>query len=85
MAYSRSEQALLKAFGERVCSARLRLGWTQEELAAQAGLDRTYIGGIERGERNLALLNINKLATVLEDDFSGLLPYRATARRKQSR
>lgn len=85
MPYSKSDQAVLREFGERVRSAREVRGWTQEDLAAEAGLDRTYIGGVERGERNVALLNVNKLAVALEDGFSGFLPCRPDSRAKQRR
>lgn len=44
---------------------RLAKGWTQEELANQSGLHPTYVGGIERGERNVGLDNILKLARAL--------------------
>lgn len=82
MAYTRSERAVLREFGELVRGAREARGWTQEDLAAEAGLDRTYVGGIERGERNLALLNVNKLAVALDDGFAGFLPCRARGGRK---
>ena len=49
-------------FGKAVRSRRQRLGVSQEEFADMCGLDRTYIGGIERGERNLGLVNIEKIA-----------------------
>lgn len=75
MAYTNSDRAVLREFGERVRRARARRGWTQEKLAAEAGLDRTYIGGVERGQRNVALLNVNKLAVALGDGFPGFLPY----------
>lgn len=52
-------------FGRRVRELRTARGWTQDSLAEKAGLDRTYIGGIERGERNVALLNIFRLADAL--------------------
>ena len=55
----------LKAFGATVRSRRLSLGHSQEELAHRAGLDRTYIGGVERGERNISLLNIFLIAGAL--------------------
>jgi transcriptional regulator with XRE-family HTH domain len=74
MPYTRLQRAVLREFGKRVRRAREVRGWTQEDLADEAGLDRTYIGGIERGERNLALLNVNKLAVALGDGFTGFLP-----------
>ncbi|MEN6489534.1 MAG: helix-turn-helix transcriptional regulator [Smithella sp.] len=55
---------LLK-FGERVRQLRQVRGVSQEKLAELAELHRTYIGGIERGERNVALLNILKIAKAL--------------------
>jgi transcriptional regulator with XRE-family HTH domain len=56
------ELNVLEAFGRTLRLARQRAGLTQEELAERADLHRTYIGGIERGERNVALLNLVKLA-----------------------
>ncbi len=51
--------------GSKVRELRLRLGFSQEELAEACGLHRTYIGAIERGERNISLLNIVRLARAL--------------------
>lgn len=82
MAYTSAEQAVLLEFGRRVRRARDARGWTQEDLAEKANLDRTYVGAIERGERNLALLNINKLAVALGERFEGFLPCRARRRRR---
>ena len=65
MPYSQSERIQLEDFGARVRQARLDLGWSQEELAFRSGLHRTYVGAVERGERNVALLNLRKLATAL--------------------
>jgi transcriptional regulator with XRE-family HTH domain len=56
------ETSLLKHFGDRVRAERLKLGLSQEKLAFDSGLDRTYISAIERGKRNLSLLNIHRLA-----------------------
>ena len=52
-------------FGRAIRHRRRRLGVSQEEFADMCGLDRTYIGGIERGERNVALVNIEKIARAL--------------------
>ena len=46
---------------------------SQEEFADMCGLDRTYIGGIERGERNIALVNIEKIARALRISLSELM------------
>lgn len=68
----------LQRFGARVRAERERLGISQEELADRAGLHRTYLGGVERGERNLGLLNVIRIARalgvpvpVLFSDFTG--------------
>jgi transcriptional regulator with XRE-family HTH domain len=56
----------LKAFGAAVRKRRQELGWSQEEFADRCGLHRTYIGGIERGERNVWLKNIIVLGVALK-------------------
>ena len=53
-------------FGRRLRELRNEKGYSQEELAHRCGLDRTYIGGVERGERNIALINICRIAKALE-------------------
>lgn len=55
----------LQRFGARVRAERERLGISQEALADTAGLHRTYVGSVERGERNVGLLNVLRLARVL--------------------
>lgn len=60
-----STNNILKRFGQRVKSLRLEKGWTQEELAERADLHRTYIGSIERYERNVSLLNVERIAKAL--------------------
>jgi transcriptional regulator with XRE-family HTH domain len=52
-------------FGDRLRSLRVAKGLSQEELADHSGLNRTYVGSVERGERNVSLLNIHKLAAAL--------------------
>jgi transcriptional regulator with XRE-family HTH domain len=56
----------LKKFGKRVRDLRKRAGLSQEAFADLCELDRTYIGGIERGERNVSLLNIQRIAVALQ-------------------
>jgi len=64
---------LLRRFGERVRDLRQRAGLSQEDFAARCELDRTYIGGIERGERNVSLCNINIIAKALGIKLSELM------------
>jgi len=62
-----SNDDILKKFGKRVLKLRLQKGITsQMALALKAKLGRTYIGGVERGERNIALKNIEKIARALD-------------------
>lgn len=66
---------ILKLFGERVRTLRRQRGFSQESLALASGLDRTYVGGVERGERNISLLNIQKIAEALEVSPAELLQF----------
>lgn len=59
------EQQIKKEFGERLRSIRQQKSLSQEALALACELDRTYIGGVERGERNISLINIYKIARAL--------------------
>ncbi len=63
---------ILVRFGERVRELRKAKGFSQEAFADACGLDRTYVGGIERGERNLALRNIELIAAALGISISEL-------------
>ena len=71
-----SQSDIKKLFGNRVRELRKKKEFSQESFAAHCGLDRTYIGGIERGERNVALKNIqviaNSLDITLEELFKDL-------------
>lgn len=64
---------ILKKFGARIRELRLAKDWSQENLAEKSGFHRTYIGMIERGERNLSLKNIAAFANTLEITISNLL------------
>jgi transcriptional regulator with XRE-family HTH domain len=59
------KKEILVKFGDRVRQLRLQHGFTQEELAARAGVHRTYVGMIERAEKNITLTNIEKFAQAL--------------------
>jgi len=69
----KTNQLLLK-FGDKIREERTRRGLSQEELAFRAGLHRTYIGMIERGEKNITLCNIAKLADALDLPIRDLFP-----------
>jgi len=63
-----------KKFGERLRTLRQERGWSQEELAARSKHHWTYIGGIERGERNPTLLVIVSLAVALKVKTADFFP-----------
>ena len=64
-----------KQFGERVRELRVGKGLSQEELAFKVGVHRTYLGGIERGERNPSLKNISAIAEALGVTLSELFRF----------
>lgn len=64
---------ILTRFGSRLRQLRLSSGISQEELGALAGLDRTYISGVERGTRNIGLINLCKIAQALNTTADQLL------------
>lgn len=59
------KREVLIKFGKKVREERIRLGLSQEELASKAGVHRTYVGMIERAEKNITLENIEKIAKAL--------------------
>lgn len=65
--------SILATIGSNIRFYRKKLGLSQEQLAELAGLHRTYVGSVERGERNIAALNIEKIAIVLGIEPSKLL------------
>lgn len=67
----KKEQILVK-FGQTVQRLRTERGLSQEKFAELAGVHRTYIGMIERAEKNITLLNINKIANALGVDIKDL-------------
>jgi transcriptional regulator with XRE-family HTH domain len=67
--------ALQKAFGQIVREKRLSLKISQEELADRADLHFTYVSSTERGERNISLANIAKLAKGLQCSMKELMPF----------
>jgi len=64
---------VLVALGAEIRRARAGIGLSQETLAVDAGLDRSYMGGIERGEHNITIMNIVKIAVALKVKPSTLL------------
>lgn len=69
----RIESPLIRRFAERLREARTQQGLSQEALAERADLHRTYIGSVERCERNISLLNVEKLAKALSTTPSKLI------------
>lgn len=70
-----SRHPTLTALGEAIRSNRKRLGYSQEQLAQLAGLDRSYLGQIERGENSVAILPLGEIARVLGVTMSELMAH----------
>ncbi len=75
----------LSRLGQRIRNLRIKAGLTQEQLAEQADFHPTYLGGIERGERNPALQNISQLARALEVSLPELFAFEKTGVKAGSR
>jgi transcriptional regulator with XRE-family HTH domain len=71
--YSKSEKAYLESIGNRIRELRTETELSQEKLAFACELDRTYIGSVERGERNISVINLRKIAMALKIKVSFLL------------
>ena len=72
MGKRRAKPDVCERFGTAVKFRREELSMTQEELAEKAGIHRTYLSDVERGTRNLSLINIEKLAAALSISMSKL-------------
>lgn len=62
-----------KRFGKKIKLLRIKKGWSQEKLALTAGLDRTYIPSIEKGERNVSITVIEKIAIAFDISIDKLI------------
>jgi transcriptional regulator with XRE-family HTH domain len=69
---SYSGQKELVALGDAIRGLRLKAGLSQEAFADEAGIDRSYLGGIERGEHNVAIMNLIKITDILKITLSDL-------------
>ena len=66
--------AALVALGKQIRNARQARGFSQEKFAVEVGLGRSYYGGVERGERNIAAFNLMRIAAALEVEAGELFP-----------
>lgn len=71
--YSEEEDLILKSLGSKIKNRRKELNLSQEKLAFACDLDRTYVGSVERGERNISYLNITKILKSLDWNLSDLV------------
>jgi transcriptional regulator with XRE-family HTH domain len=70
---SLNDRHFLRTIGERIRKRREVLGWTQAELGEKCELHRTFIGSVERGERNISVLNLRIISKALRVGLGGLL------------
>ncbi len=73
MELKEKDKKFLKSLGVKIKRARFEKDFSQEELAYEAGLDRTYISGIERGERNISVITLKKITEALKIDLAKVL------------
>ena len=71
--YSKDEKAYLKRIGNQIRELRTEANLSQEKLSFECELDRTYIGSVERGERNISVINLRKIAKALKTNIPVLL------------
>ncbi len=67
---NRDDRRFLGEIGYRIREARQALRWSQEELARRCELHRTFVGSVERGERNISALNLRRIAKCLRLELS---------------
>jgi len=72
-----SKREILIKFGEKVREIRKQKGLSQEQLSFKAELHRTYLGMIERAEKNITLVNIEKIANALETSINDLMNFKS--------
>lgn len=73
--YTATDKKYLQAFGAHLRALRKAAGFSQDDFALEIGLDRIYMGGVERDERNVALLNLHKIAESLKIPLPALLEF----------
>jgi len=73
------EAQICAAFGRHLAQLRKELGWSQEKLALESGIARSYIGDVERGIRNIALVNICRIAGTLGIEPARLMRFETSA------
>lgn len=71
--YTTEEVRYLKQIGNRIRELRVESGLLQEKLSFGCNLDRTYLGSVERGERNISVINLRKIANTLKYKVADLL------------
>lgn len=76
-----SPHPLLREIGSRIRALRRTKGWSQEELAHRAEIDRSYMSGVERGVRNATILSLQRVALALDVELADLLGARRETRR----
>ncbi len=71
--YTKDEKAFLVQIGKRIRELRIEADLSQEKLAFESELDRNYIGSVERGERNISVINLRKIAKALKHKTTDIL------------
>lgn len=73
------DKRFLQSLGDRIREFRTQMGMTQEELGQKCSLHRTYIGSVERGERNVSILKLRQIAKAMRTSVSALLEERTAS------